>query len=108
MQGQVVEQSAAGRQLSLGPGLGQQPPAASACGHRLAGSSSLPALLRPHVTLACTPLPLCAQMVLCLEAYGADVDLGSGMFHQLHNRATPMAAARALFDKCGLHQMSKT
>lgn len=47
-------------------------------------------------------------MVLCLEAYGADADLGAGILNEPGEGGKLMAAAEDLFEKCGLHQRSKT
>lgn len=46
-------------------------------------------------------------MVLSLEAYGADMDLGTRLFLE-RGTSTLMAAAKPLFDKCGLHYRRKT
>lgn len=76
----------------------------SACWPGVAADScrlSLPLLPSCH---AFTPV----QLVLSLEAYGADADLGSGILHERGGGGMLMAAAHDLFEKCDLHNRSKT
>lgn len=48
------------------------------------------------------------QLVLSLEAYGADADLGSGILLERGGGGRLMAAAHDLYEKCDLFNRSKT